>query len=89
MYYVYMLRCRDGSVYTGIASDIQKRMKIHFEGGRGESKYVRSHGAEKLEIFWEVESKGDALRLEKKIKGLKKQEKEALILQGSDTPPVI
>ena len=84
-----MLRCRDGSIYTGIAADIEQRMKIHFEGGRGESKYVRSHGAEKLEIFWEVESKGAALSLEKKIKGLKKQEKEKIILQAPSEPPEI
>ena len=30
MYYTYMLRCSDGSIYTGVAADLEKRMKVHF-----------------------------------------------------------
>ena len=33
MYYIYMLRCRDGSFYTGIAADIEKRLRQHASGG--------------------------------------------------------
>ena len=40
-WYVYMLRCEDGSLYTGIASDVEKRFAVH-KSGHG-AKYTRSH----------------------------------------------
>lgn len=40
-WYVYMLRCEDGSLYTGIASDVEKRFAMH-KSGHG-AKYTRSH----------------------------------------------
>ncbi|MFQ6977327.1 MAG: GIY-YIG nuclease family protein [Oscillibacter sp.] len=42
-WYVYMLRCEDGSLYTGIASDVEKRFAMH-KSGHG-AKYTRSHSA--------------------------------------------
>ena len=41
MYYIYMLRCRDGSFYTGIAADIEKRLRQHASGGAACAKYTR------------------------------------------------
>ena len=78
MYYIYMLRCRDDSLYSGIAPDIAKRMKVHFEGGKTGSKYVRSKGASKLEVFWECDDKSQALKLEYRLKRLTKEKKESL-----------
>ena len=42
MYYIYMLRCRDGSFYTGIAADIEKRLRQHASGGAACAKYTLS-----------------------------------------------
>ena len=38
MYYIYMLRCKDDSIYTGITTDLDRRMKEHF--GAGENHYI-------------------------------------------------
>lgn len=82
MYYIYMLRCRDNSLYCGISPDIAKRMKVHFEGGAGSSKYVCSKGAVKLEVYWESKDKSAASKLEYRLKKLPKDKKEALILDA-------
>ncbi len=80
MYYVYMLRCKDNSIYTGYTPDLEGRMEEHFSGGPKGSKYVRSRGAEKLEAFWMTEEKSDAMRLEFRIKKhLSKRQKELLV----------
>ena len=89
MYYVYMLRCMDDTIYTGSAADVEKRMKIHFNGGSGESKYVKSRGAKRVEVVYEVETKGEALSLERKIKSLSRADKERLIDCGPEKVPVI
>ncbi len=89
MYYVYMLRCMDDTIYTGTAADVEKRMKIHFEGGACASKYVQSRGAKKLELVYEVETKGEALSLERRIKSLSKADKERLIDCGAEIIPTI
>lgn len=41
MYYVYMLRCRDGSLYTGTAADLCRRMRQHAGGGSACARYTR------------------------------------------------
>lgn len=78
MYYTYMLRCEDNSIYTGIALDINKRMKEHFEKNNC-AKYTYSHNAMRLEAVWESENKSLASKLEYRIKILSKSQKENLI----------
>lgn len=79
MYYVYMLRCKDNSIYTGITVDIDRRMKEHFSKNEKCAKYTYTHLAKKLEIVWECENKSLASELEYNIKKLMKQKKEELI----------
>ena len=55
MYYIYMLRCKDNSIYTGITVDIDRRMKEHFERDKKCAKYTLRHQAQKLEAVWETE----------------------------------
>ena len=74
-----MLRCRDDSLYTGYTPDLKARMEEHFSGGQKASKYVRSRGAKELAVFWVTEEKSDALKLEYRIKQLKKDRKESLV----------
>lgn len=48
MYYIYMLRCEDNSIYTGITTDINRRMKEHFSKNKKCAKYTLKHTAKKL-----------------------------------------
>lgn len=78
MYYVYMIRCEDNSLYTGITSDLVKRMKAHFYKKPECAKYTKSHQAVCLEVAWSCESRSEASRLEYAIKRLSKSNKEKL-----------
>ena len=64
MYYVYMLRCRDGSLYTGTAADLCRRMRQHAGGGSACARYTRAHPPRELAGVWRTERQGDALRLD-------------------------
>jgi len=79
MYYIYMLRCEDNSIYTGITTDIHRRMKEHFSQCEKCAKYTLTHKAKKLEAVWESENKIMASKLEYRIKALTKKQKEDLI----------
>ena len=57
MYYVYMLRCEDNSIYTGIAKDLEKRINEHFSKDEKCDKYTKSHQAKRLEASWQTEYK--------------------------------
>lgn len=77
MYYTYMLRCTDGSIYTGMTNNLEKRLSEHISGTG--AKYTKSHQAEKLEIAWSSKSKSLACKLEYQIKQLTKPQKENII----------
>ena len=79
MYYIYMLRCKDNSIYTGITTDVKRRMEEHFLKAEKCAKYTMTHSAKKLEAFWETEDRVLASKLEYYIKTLTKSEKEELI----------
>ena len=76
-WYVYILRCGDGTLYTGITDDVPRRLATH-RAGKG-AKYTRGRGP--LELVWqeEVPDKSAALRREIEIKRLRRAEKERLI----------
>jgi predicted GIY-YIG superfamily endonuclease len=76
-YYVYILRCKDGSYYTGHAKDVEKRFEMH-KKGRG-AKYTRMHEPEKLVYLEESESRGEAMRRERRIKTLSHNKKRQMI----------
>lgn len=74
---LYILRCSDGSLYTGITTDLEKRIAAH-NAGKG-AKYTRGRGP--LELVY-VEDCGDhstALKRELEIKGLPREEKLKII----------
>ena len=79
MYYVYMLRCIDNTIYTGITVDVDRRMKEHFSKNEKCAKYTFTHSAKKLEAVWETDNKSLASKLEYAIKKLTKVKKEELI----------
>ena len=76
-WYVYMLRCGDGTLYTGVTDNVERRLAAH-RSGRG-AKYTRGRGPLELVYTEEVPDKSAALRREYQIKRLPKQEKEGLI----------
>lgn len=80
MYYTYMLRCSDNSIYTGITSNLERRINEHLEKSEKCAKYTKNHDANKLEMAWESENRVLASKLEYRIKKLTKKQKEELIL---------
>lgn len=78
-YSVYILRCDNGSYYTGIALDIGERLEKHRRGTR-DSKFTRSFRPVELLARWKVAgTRGDALRVEHYIKKKGRKFKEAII----------
>lgn len=76
-YIVYILRCGDGSLYTGITNDLEHRVAVHNSGKGG--KYTRSH-LPVTPVYWEtVLDKPAALRRELAIKAMKREQKLELI----------
>lgn len=82
MYYTYLLRCCDGSLYAGITTDLARRMKEHRSGGALCAKYTRVHHPLCLCAAWKSETRSLASRLEYRLKRLKKEEKEFLAQKG-------
>ncbi|MDQ0340453.1 putative endonuclease [Caldalkalibacillus uzonensis] len=76
-YCVYILRCRDGSLYTGYTNDLSRRLRAHREGKA--SKYTRSRLPVELVYYEQGESKSWALKREYEIKQLSRSAKEALL----------
>jgi len=77
-WYVYMLRCSDGSLYTGITNDPERRLRQHNAGTA--SKCTRSRRPVKMVYCEEVADKSMALRREASLKKLPRQEKLLLLL---------
>ncbi len=82
-WYVYLLECRDGSVYTGIAVNVERRYAQHV-AGKG-ARYTRSHPPSRLLGWFEYADRGAASRAEYAIKQLTPGGKRALCA-GNDTP---
>lgn len=78
MYYTYIIRCEDNSLYTGITNNLNKRINEHIS--KTGAKYTKSHTAVKLEIAWKSRDKSLACKLEYQIKTLTKNQKENLIV---------
>jgi len=77
MTYVYILRCSDGSLYTGWTTDLGKRIETHNQG-KG-AKYTRSRLPAELVYHEEYEDRQDAMKRECEIKKLSRQQKLKLI----------
>ena len=84
MYYVYMLRCRDGTLYTGITTDVERRAAVH-NRGKG-AKYTRSRLPVTVVYRESQPDKSAALKRELEIKGLTRVQKLRLIANKPQTP---
>lgn len=79
-YWLYILRCGDGSLYTGTTDDVERRLKAHREG-KG-AKYTRGRGPLEVVYREELPDKSAALRREWAVKRLSREEKLELIGSG-------
>lgn len=82
-WFVYILECKDGSFYTGVTNDLEKRMKIHAKG-KG-SKYVAKKGFKQLLKFRQCADKSESCKFEYEIKQLPRSEKLIWFLNKLET----
>ena len=77
MNYIYILRCRDGSLYTGWTNNLEKRLNCH-NAGKG-AKYTKARLPVELAYFETFQTKKEAMQREWEIKKMTRKEKIALI----------
>ncbi|MDE0822724.1 MAG: GIY-YIG nuclease family protein [Dehalococcoidia bacterium] len=82
---VYILQCADGSLYTGITNDLERRFAEH-QAGKG-AKYTKGRGPLRLVYQEDCEDRPQALKRENKIKALDKAAKLALVASAPSSAP--
>jgi len=83
---LYMIRLANGSLYTGIAENVERRFEEHREGGRKAAKALRGKGPLALVYRQAVGTRSEALKAEAAVKKLTKQEKENIVLGIATLP---
>ena len=82
MYYTYIIQCKDSSFYTGITTNIDRRITEHKNKTKRCAKYTYSHDIDKLVALWQSENRSTASKLEYQIKKLNKKDKIKLIKEN-------
>jgi putative endonuclease len=77
MWYIYILECSDGTLYTGITTDVNRRLSEH-NSGRG-AKYTRTRTPVVLRALFEAKNRSEASKEEYRIKNLTRKEKLKLL----------
>ena len=80
IWHLYILRCADDTLYTGITTDVEKRLEQH-RSGKG-AKYTRARRPVRLVYFEEFASKEEAMRREWRLKQMSRARKEQLIREA-------
>ena len=88
-WYLYLVRCQDGSLYTGISTDVARRFAQHQGEGSAGSKYLRGRGPLVLVFQKKLGSRSLALNVERKVKKLSKVRKEELIRANTRIDEII
>lgn len=78
IYFIYIIQCRNGRLYTGITTDIKRRFAEHSGGKRG-ARFTRANPPEKILAVWSCEGRSAASKLECAVKKLKRPQKLQLI----------
>jgi|TARA_B100000315_G_scaffold53351_1_gene47703 putative endonuclease len=78
-WYLYLIRCRDNSLYTGISTDVARRFVQHQGKGNAGSKYLKGRGPLSLVFQKYLGTKSLALKVERRVKRMTKERKEKLI----------
>ena len=84
-WYTYMVRCRDRSLYTGIAKDIDRRLAEHNSAKNG-ARYTRSRRPVRLVFLERFSSRAAAAKREHQLKNLSRAEKQKLVRDRSQAP---
>ena len=88
-WYLYLLRCHDGSFYTGISTDVARRFAQHQREGSAGSKHLKGRGPLTIVFQMNLGSKGLALKVERKVKKLSKAKKEELIKDNARIDEIV
>jgi len=78
-WWIYLIRCNNGSLYTGISTDVQRRFAEHQSNSPKAAKYLRGKGPLELVFYQEIGNRSEASIAEAKIKKLSRQQKQSLI----------
>ena len=78
-WYLYLIRLKNGHLYTGIAKDVEARFYQHCEGGKQAAKFLRGKGPLKLVFRQKIGNRSQALKVEASVKKLSKACKEELV----------
>jgi putative endonuclease len=78
-WYLYLIRCRDNTLYTGISTDVDRRFVEHTGAGNVGSKYLKGRGPLSLVFQMNLGTKSQALKVERRVKRMSKARKEKLI----------
>ena len=79
MYYTYMIRCADNSIYTGMTNNLEKRIEEHITKDKRGAKYTKSRRPVELVYYETFSQKEDAMRREYAIKQLNRAGKRKLV----------
>jgi predicted GIY-YIG superfamily endonuclease/mannose-6-phosphate isomerase-like protein (cupin superfamily) len=79
---LYMLRCRNGALYTGICTDVKRRVSEHLAGGSKAARYTRQFAPVRLVYDTIIGDMSLALKAERRVKKLSKRQKECIVSQG-------
>lgn len=83
-WHLYLARTRGGALYTGIATDVERRLAEHQKGGKKASKFLRSRGPIELVYQSSIGDRPLALKVEAQVKRLSKAEKEEIVAAAVD-----
>jgi putative endonuclease len=83
-WFLYIVRCRHGTLYTGISTDVQRRFAEHQQGGVKGARYLRGKGPLALVYQVHVNGRAEATRLELWLKKQPREMKESLILNQTN-----
>lgn len=86
MWYVYLLRCADATLYCGVTTDMERRLREHNAGRRG-AKYTRRAVPLSWCAAWAQPDASSACRLEWEVKQRPRAEKAAFLLARAERPP--
>ena len=78
-WHVYLVRTRQGTLYTGIATDVSRRLEEHEQAGDRGSKYLRSRGPLDLAYQTKIGNRSLALKVERCVKQMSREQKEVII----------
>ncbi len=79
-WFVYLVRCRNGTLYTGISTDVQRRFEEHQQGAPKGARYLRGKGPLALVFQEQVRDRSQASRIELWLKKQPRKAKEALVM---------